>query len=381
MAYSGKVEVLNANVCSGWVANELNPTAPLKILLIVNGVEVRIETVDLYREDLGRPPEAANCGFSFGMSSHLSSGKNVVQIRVLGDSFDFDGFQSIIDDRDKESFVEVGEDGWLFLQNDVNETDKIIAGERSLSPEDLEMISDEFRRRIERSSSLGAKYLTFVVPEKNIVCSEKRGRLVPISPNRPANQLAELVPYHFVYGLEALHERLSDPLSAYTKTDTHLSDVGRVGLFPEIMNLLGLESCVEWESRIQENFQGDLGSKLSPAASIAYEVRDPKISTSKIVDRTSNIVMNGGRLRGSTMYHENQGGLDLTCVLFGTSNAYFSRREFFANFRRCHFYWENTYDPSFMEMVKPDVIVHIATERTISTTWARQDISIPRSDH
>lgn len=380
MAYSGKVEVLNADVCSGWVANEVNPTAPLKILLIVNGEEVCIENADLYREDLGRAPEAANCGFSFGMSSHLSNGKNVVQIKVLGDDFDFDGFQSIVDDRDKESFVEVGKDGWLFLRNDANETDKIVAGERSLSPADLEMISDEFRRRLEKSSSLGARYLTFVVPEKNVVCSEKRSRPTPISSNRPAIQLADLLPHNFVYGQKALYERLAEPLSAFTKTDTHLSDVGRVGLFPEIMRLVGLENCVEWEAGIYENFQGDLGGKLTPPANIVYDVRSPKMNTSKIIDRTSDIVMHGGRLRGSTMYHENQTGHDMTCVLFGTSNAYYSRREFFANFRRCHFYWENIYDPSFMEMVKPDMIIHIATERTISTTWARQDIKIPRSD-
>ncbi|MGQ2918078.1 MULTISPECIES: hypothetical protein [Rhizobium] len=376
MSYQGAIDLLNAEVCTGWVIRNGSADESLIVEFYVNGQQVHTEIVDLYRADLVNHAPSGNCGFSFGTSSLLSPGKNVIQLKVLGSDFNFEGFQVTIDERDKTNFVDIGMDDWLFLQNDGNDTDNIVAGNRAFSQNEIRILSDEIQRRVELSSNLDARYITFVVPEKNVVCNNRRIFPVTISPNRPACQLAEAIPNHFVYGLASLKQVFSDPTLAYTKTDTHLSDVGRVGLFPEIMRLLGLESHVEWEHGIFEQFQGDLGSKLTPPVTTTYLTRVPKSHTSNLIDCTSAAVMNAGRLRGSRMYHENSSGFDLTCVLIGTSNAYYSRREFFANFRRCHFYWENCFDAEFMTEVSPDVIVHLATERTISTTWTKNELSI-----
>jgi len=232
------------------------------------------------------------------------------------------------------SFVEIGVDGWLFLQNDVNDTPAVVAGKHALSTSEVFSIVETLKRRCNYFKSIGAKGMTYVVPDKSVICYEKRIGCPPPSPSRPAAQLAAatsaLPRPIYAYG-QADFNRVDIKLNGFTATDTHISSFGQLVVFESILSRLGLENDLQWHPAGIESFTGDLGAKFNPPKVENIFRYHPFVNTSQLIDEVSEIAESGrGKLRGRRIWHENRNAKGGICVLVGTSTAYYMR-ELFCN--------------------------------------------------
>lgn len=375
----GYIDKFDSDACAGWVLDTESLSSPLPVALIVNGETVHTETANLERADLHPQYGSSKHGFSFGLSRYLKHGKNVAELVLVKGDFAFRNAKKVIDTRDLASLVQEGRDGFLFLHNDSNDVSGIIEGRRPLSREDARSLSLMLIRRFHTVQALGARCATIVAPEKGVICNDKRISPFPVSDNRPAVQLRDALsgwqPAVYSYATTAL-DGFPDKTAAYLKTDTHLSSAGQYALFRHAMNLLNFSPRIDCREHRRDDFCGDLGSKLSPRQTEIANFRVPVYKTRNLIDEVTPVVENGGSLRYKRLYHESGADNDLTCVLVGTSGAYYLREWFFAAFQKVHFYWANVVDDGFLRQVEPNYVACIITERTIGATPKDNDAAV-----
>lgn len=377
MAIVGYIDLFTGSECAGWVIDEENPRDTLYVCLVVNGEEKHIEKADLERSDLAHRYTHTKHGFSFGIADLIGRGKNNLRIAVKGHDFVFRDDQITFDSRNSSSFVEIGENGWLFLQNDSNKTTDIIAGKSALADSAVDAIITRYEHISAYFASKNIKTVTYIIPEKGVLCNKFRSSPLRVSNQRPAMQLHKEAKTRnistFIYGAEDL-ERLENPEEAYTKHDTHPSAIGQKAIFDCVLSRLDITFTGEITTEEIPAFSGDLGSKLIPPQAGMIKIFKPTYTTHDLVDEVTPAVNQGGmKLTGRRAFHRNENGAG-TCVLLGTSTAYYMRDFFFSVFHETHYFWTAKISVSTVDVIRPDYVIFLATERTVSTNFMDNDV-------
>jgi hypothetical protein len=376
MKINGNIDRFDGEICAGWVIDEDDPSRPLTVQIVINGVVVHTELANMERGDLRPIFGSADHGFAMGFSHYLKTGKNVVELVLVEGGFTFRDAVRAFDTRD---LAEEGRDGFLFLRNDSNNTPDVIEGRRPLTPEATREIADHLIERFRMITETGARCMTIVLPEKSVLANSKRLTPLVVSDARPAIQLRDALagrPVEIYDYAISVFDAFVDPAEACLKTDTHLTSAAFHHLFRYAMKRLGRAPAVGYSVAEPETFIGDLGIKLEPCRRETTRWRRPFFATREVIDEATPAIRQGTTLRGTRIYHESGADNSLTCLLIGTSSAYATREWFFANFRKVHFYWENAFDPGFLREARPDYVVFLANERYLSRGILNKDLEL-----
>ena len=178
-----------------------------------------------------------------------------------------DNVYSAFVNREQIMAVVEGKEGWLFLDNDTNQSVAQFRGERLIE----QSVLDEWKGYLRQLNSYNG--ILLIVPSKESVFPQ----FYPykMASKRSINQLIDMVRelqfQRFVYPIEVLRDNLIN----YSKTETHYSYAGAKAVFEEMAKRYFGFNPAEFlrkkfgEFDIRKNV-GDLGSKLSPIRKADY---------------------------------------------------------------------------------------------------------------
>lgn len=274
-------------------------------------------------------------------------------------------------------FVHEGRDGWLFL---IGGTNGVLEQYRATFAR--WRLLRGWRRLIEaraaRARALGIRYLHVVVPEKLSVYDD-RTRDLDYNPRRsPARALARRLIDNpaFVDLLAPLRAGRNGPVPLYYRTDTHWNYEGCLLAYRVLMHACGAvpPADLDGRQRYEVTSVRDLGTKL-PSRPIetalhgkidlnAHRVyASPLVEAYEAAGRAADLHVGAHvRYRNETPEADPR-----TVVLFGDSYAHFAPIMLSGliaeTFREVHFVWSSSIDWSYVEAVKPDLLLFEIAER------------------
>ena len=307
----------NGLVFQGWVlAKEGREVLPY---LKLNGekryLPLNCERSDVVEKVLGEPAEGhaqLSCGFRHSLLLEQDSGTFGFEV----DGADFDAASYRIEGSLK---ILEGEDGWLYLDNDTNESVEQFQGNLLLDKSALK----EWEGYLDTLSSLATKqhikHALLIAPSKEMVLPEfypyEKGS------NSPVEQVVGISkPEHrVVYPVPQMSDMQDQP---FRKCDTHWTPKGALVGFKAALHALGLD--LEGVDRVFESDLykeavrgGDLGNKLYPPR------RAPELLLTKVRYQDwvvyDNHLPNLGRV---IVFHNINALLDTKCMIFGSSSSY-----------------------------------------------------------
>ena len=253
-----------------------------------------------------------NCGFRHSLV--LKNDCGVFGFEVEGADFDaatlrIEGGLKILE----------GEEGWLYLDNDTNESVEQFQGSLLLDKSALK----EWEGYLDAFSSLALKldikHALLIAPSKEMVLPE----FYPYEKgcNSPVEQVVGISkPEHrVVYPVPQMSDMQDQP---FRKCDTHWTPKGALVGFKAALHALGLNLenvDREFESDVyKESVRGgDLGNKMYPPR------RAPELLLTKIRYQDwvayDNHLPNLGRV---IVFHNKHALLDAKCMIFGSSSSY-----------------------------------------------------------
>jgi alginate O-acetyltransferase complex protein AlgJ len=262
-------------------------------------------------------------------------------------------------------FIE-GKDGWLFLDNDLNNVVAQHRGELLLSEEQLERWSDGLERRAAWQRSRGGTYLFLIVPDKHAIYPEYLPPAVVPGPVRPVLQLldrlrARETTARVVYPVEELHAAKRSH-QVYSATDTHWNAYGVFTVYDRIMEELGTLNPVRRVTReeitIRERMNaGDLGLKVQPERKSTYAYFNTRHREGR---RQWD---NGVRGFGRTIEFACPEAPGTTCVVFGDSATARLSTLLAESFRKVVLHYSTQVDQELAERAEADIVLSVLTER------------------
>jgi alginate O-acetyltransferase complex protein AlgJ len=257
-----------------------------------------------------------------------------------------------------------GRDGWLFLRNDSNDVLGQHTGRVSLKPEERQRWESLFRDRKALIDDIGATWLFAIVPDKESVYPEQLPPGIEPAERRPVHEILEIAAKTdtpALYLLDAM-EAGKAGAAVYPKTDTHWTYRGAYLGYRAICKNLrdrGVavsamdDRKISWE---EDNFEGDLGSKLDPPVESLRLLPAMEVSAALVFD---NAVPNHGRVK--VFERDLPGGP--SCVVFGESFAEGLLIFLRESFRRLVFVHTSMLIPDVLEQERPDVVLSVPIER------------------
>jgi hypothetical protein len=372
---------------SGWALGRERTAVAVEALDEAGAVLARVPIL-LERPDVvlwvGDVPGAARSGFKIRLEPRRS-GETALTLQV-----DFDDHEEPVmlgtlllaaelegDDEEGAAWVDAvdraardrvleGEEGWLFLQGDRNDALGQHTGRISFDERQLAGLRDLMARRNETTASLGATWLTAVVPDKEMVYAKFLPPEVELVDRRPSHDyldVAAQVGAPAIYMLEEMRQA-SGAGDVYMRTDTHWNYRGAFVAYRAIcgeLERLGIdlglvqEDWIEWAEQPK---QGDLGSKLYPEVVEGFNL------TASIFPSFGRLVYdNQVRNHGRVLIHEQEDRSRPVCLVFGESfgpNLLFFLKE---SFRRVVFVHTSMLIPELIELESPDVVLGLPIER------------------
>lgn len=378
----GYVDRASSREIAGWIMNRADPEQVFLLRLIADGKVVAETRSDIFRGDVERRFGSGRHGFHFA-TNFLKTGKITVSIGVEGAEFDFKGFTATLDSRDKAQMVTMGKDGWLFLTNDSNNSDAVITGDAPLGAESLLSIEQMLEARDTAPGRGLPPIITYIIPERNVLCNDKRLQPLAISDNRPAIQIADAIEkrglQRTLYGLDHMRG-LGNPDYLFLKNDTHNTHRARLDLFQKVVQLAGADVAARATFGLQAGFQGDLGSKVVPPVACEIETVQANAATAFSYDEVTKAIRGDGVIRGKRAFHQSDAPNSLSCLLAGTSTAYYMRPLFHSAFRYVHFHWSISIDYAHLRQIRPDFVFVLVPERYIGPDWSDTDKGLPVLD-
>ncbi|MDV2858863.1 alginate O-acetyltransferase AlgX-related protein [Oceanimonas sp. CAM02] len=332
--------------------------------------EINLKRSDVIKETKISTPKISKqmfCGFSFTIPHSagkveliLKAGNNEQLLKTINTS----------QHNEKHETIKVlkGKNGWLFLDNDTNNSIDQFTGKIKLTEITLSRWSSYFHGMKELAKQHSSEYAMLIAPSKESVVGEKyHPQKKGVS---PITEIEKLAPPLLVYPLKEL-KNLGD--DSYLKCDTHWSHKGALTATLALMRKFGIAS-----TSIQKHFKsdrykvqvkgGDLGNKLTPRESSKTEILKSFNYRNFIV--YDNALPNIGRI---IAFHNKDSLIKKTCLTFGSSSSYsmfnyLSR--IFENYLFIH--TAGNIDPNLLKIVKPDYLV--------TQTNARFVIQAPSTD-
>ena len=282
--------------------------------------------------------------------------------------------------RRNREIIHRGRDGWLFLIGGTNGV--LLQYRRSLAGWwHLRQWARLIEARAARAQALGIRYVHTVVPEKLSVYDDRTldldydPRLSPA--RRLARRLARMSGYvDLVAPLRAARDD-GEPL--YRRTDSHWTYEGCLIGYRALLRACGAVAPPDIAERPRFPHDGlwDLGDKLPdrPRETVvnwavhrdaARSYASPLVESYEAAGRAGDL-----HVGAHVVYRNPSPQADpRTLVLFGDSYAHFAPimlTSFLAEtFREMHFVWSSSIDWTYVERVRPDILMFEMAERFLA---------------
>ncbi|MEN3211648.1 hypothetical protein PUR23_16695 [Methylorubrum populi] len=291
--------------------------------------------------------------------------------------------------------IHIGKDGWLFL---VAGSNNVIAqfNESGFMAHQSELWRRLIAARATRAHGLDIAYRHVVVPEKLSIYDDFLDGIAVDPRLSPARRLIRGLPRR--RWLSRLKGRLRDwpvtrilrrtcidlvaPMRAarggedlFYRTDSHWTFAGCHLAYREICRALGAAPCPDLAERgaRETEISGDLGSRFDPPRSERTRIHDlqrdavrryasPVVAAREAAGRADTLHV------GSHVIYRNAAPRDpRRLVLFGDSYAHFAPLMLTImlaeTFAEVHFVWSTAIDWSYVERVRPDILLTEIAER------------------
>lgn len=278
--------------------------------------------------------------------------------------------------------VHQGRNGWLFLAGGSNRVVDYYTTPDGFPDVHLQQWLGLLQKRRARSERLGARYLHMVAPDKLTVYREEYDGDLPYWSNTPAVKLPEAAK---AAGLESLIIdvlpyllRQKSYYKLFWKTDTHWTFEGALCAYQILCSNLGIayNKSVPNGLRKSGSLLLDLGAKMTPPVReeftiVNFQRNARRIAVNPLVayKEKAGRESDGGLHVGSNVvfYNTHSDAIDKAVVLFGDSFAEYRSHLLTGmlaeTFRELHFVWSTSIDWSYVERVKPDLLITEAAER------------------
>lgn len=251
--------------------------------------------------------------------------------------------------------VLTGDEGWLFLDNDTNNSVSQFIGKIKIVPYEMEKWAIFHEEAEALAASVGAEYAFMIAPSKEAVYSVYH-------PYRDHEDRA-IIPYlerfpQCIYQRDLLIKPDAD-FPIYSKTDTHWSDWGAYLSIRDLLQRTGrdIPEVPREDFKIKTDHQGDLGNKLVPPVFATNAVHKATYEDYLVYNNQINN-------RGRVWICENPHAvLDQVCVLYGDSFSQNFIKFLPLWFRRLVYLHTAAIDKSFVLKEKPNLIISEVTER------------------
>lgn len=350
------------NTIAGWAYDSDMPGQAIEVTVESDSCEIYRSNADLYRADLLGAIGECDHGFSFDLLVvRPDANELILNVFALGKEKVLlgGGFWKSTD------IAVEGKDGWLFLNADSNDVNAVISGSKPIDDDQVSECALLFATRAAMLKQLGIAYQSVIMPEKNVVHARHRHNS-SVSEIRPAVLISDLTKE---YGCDLIYP-LNDFLQGgpfFHKTDTHVNAAGYELVFSCLQqaqfSLFGNISLPD-PSR-NESFCGDLGNKFTPPKfeETNEYVFPTHLDNFTLIDPIPGLLESGDTLRGAsvrTYYSDAPRG---KAIVFGTSSAYGFLPLLCQVFKEVFFIWENTFDYRAIYKFKPELVLHIVSER------------------
>ena len=276
----------------------------------------------------------------------------------------------------------IGQQGWLFLDQDTNASLYQHLGYISLRQEAIDNWIAYAEQLTTLSIQANANVLMVIAPSKEKVMHAYHP--YPMGAVTPVDQVVEALPDAFCLYPEALLKQMGD--DAYHVTDTHWTQQAAMRVTCEAVSRLGLAALEDAERWFAEDeykvvqVRGDLGSKLNPVRRAAtprlnsFDHREHK--------RYDNGLPNFGRV---IVWENSDAFLDQCCLVMGASSSYMMFPFLVRVFRRVVFvHSAGNVDVSLVHSVAAQVVLVQTNARFMvaapQVTWSLQDTILEKTE-
>lgn len=258
--------------------------------------------------------------------------------------------------------VQVGREGWLFLDNDTNSSVEQYVGKLPLDDQLKHSWKEYIQHFSAAANERSAEWRFLLAPGKEYVLPEYYPH-APSSLNTP-NQFLELFKENssFIYPLAELTNNKN---FAYWKGDTHWTDYGAYIAFKEVISSFGLD-IIGFERHIKisytiEHSKGDLAEKLSPPPLHLKIVFTQTYPTSVVT--FNNHISNNGKI---VIFENPSAHMHRTLVVFGSSSSDSLVKPLALFFSRVvQIHSSASVDSSILDHERPDYILLQSNSRFI----------------
>jgi hypothetical protein len=262
-----------------------------------------------------------------------------------------------------------GAEGWLYLDNDTNQSVDQFTGRLTLDDEGLERWAAYLDECAALAGVVQARHVVMIAASKEQVLPEHYPHAKGVLTVHE-QVLGLSLPGHRVFDTAALLRARADRERCFIKTDTHWTDRGAMYAALELVALLGLDAeqaSRRWSGDVYYTtpFAGDLGVKLVPPVSAPTEfLQAPLASSAALFD---NHLPNIGRVLVFDDANAPWGSL----LLFGASSAYPMLKYMKRLFRRIVFvHSAGNVDVEIVRHERPDYLAMQTTARFMVTAPA-----------
>ncbi len=282
-----------------------------------------------------------------------------------------------------ENDIIVGNNNWLYLNNGTNNVSKYYTDNDYFSNSDCIKWVEALEIRQKKLKKFGIDYIHFFVPDKLSIYSEFLPANLNFNITGPVNKLflysSNLINNNFVINLNYYYNQVKNKYKLFWKTDTHWTFYGAFIAFQLILSKLNIEISNPLLHRILNSKVKsvdlilDLGIKLKEKPTEKFEIHNFKQNAvrayaNKLViynESNQKIIFH----RGCNVIFKNKSkdAIQKKVIIFGDS--YSEYREhlltglFAETFYEVHFVWSTSLDYSYIERVKPDILITESAER------------------
>jgi len=283
--------------------------------------------------------------------------------------------------------LHVGREGWLFLTGGSN---RVMDRYRGTLAQWwlLRGWSRLIAARAARAEQLGIRYLQVVIPEKLSVYDHMTDGLAYRPASATSRRLSQRLARHPAYLdlLAPLRAARDGARPLYLRTDTHWTLEGCLLAFREIMRALGATPPADLMRRPRFTVETvmDLGAKRPDPPTEPVErmsiLRDAvRVQSGALLAAYEAKGRVGDLHVGAHVVYRNEAATadPRRLVLFGDSCAHFAPFMLTGllaeSFREVHFVWSASLDWTYIEAVKPDILLFELAERFLAR--------LPRDDY
>ncbi|MDN3589676.1 alginate O-acetyltransferase AlgX-related protein [Methylobacterium adhaesivum] len=282
--------------------------------------------------------------------------------------------------RKHREIVHVGREGWLFL---IGGSNGVLAQYRATPARwwRLRAWTKLIEARAARARGLGIRYVHTLVPEKLSVYDDRTDGLGFDARRSPARWLARRLIDNPAYVdlLGPMRAARDGPVPLYYRTDTHWNYDGCLFAYRTLLRACGAVPPADLfaRPRFETTRVRDLGDKLpaAPTETASHGIIDrdahrhyasPLVEAYEAAGRAPDL-----HVGAHVVYRNDTPGADpRTVVLFGDSYAHFAPIMLTGllaeTFREVHFVWSSSLDWTYIEAVRPDLLLFEMAERFLT---------------